>query len=338
MLRSLRVGGLALVASLLLHAVLFVVLDGNLPSWVQPPEPMPFSAQLRPAVVAKPAAPAHPVVPHSASPKAVPERPPSLPSFAESDVAPMTAVDVPLVPQAETHDPVLPEPLVQTEQAMPSLETPAEPALSVLPPRLSLRYQVQYGLASGEQTMVWARTDDRYTITSVAGATGLAGMFYRGQFVQTSSGRITSSGLQPDTFWDQRGDKRSSARFDTEQGRITYVPAKGAPRHFSYQGAVQDVASLFFQLALTSPSPGDEFGFNVFNGKKLRYYLYGVRGEVLLDTPSGKERTLHLVRENDQDGRFEIWLAIDRHYLPVRVLKRDENGNEVELRLLSMTD
>lgn len=250
----------------------------------------------------------------------------------------MTAADVPLVPQAETHDPVLPEPLVQTEQAMPSPEIPAEPVLSMLPPRLSLRYQVQYGLASGEQTMVWTRTDDRYTITSVAEATGLAGMFYRGQFVQTSSGRITSSGLQPDTFWDQRGDKRSSARFDTEQGRVTYLPAKGEPRHFSYQGGVQDVVSLFFQLALTSPSPGDQFGFNVFNGKKLRYYIYGVRGEVLLDTPSGKERTLHLVRENDQDGRFEIWLAIDRHYLPVRVLKRDENGNEVELRLVSVTD
>lgn len=338
MRRSLRVGGLALVASLLLHVVLFVGLDGKLPSWVQPAEPMPFSAQLRPAVVAKSAVPARPVAPNSTSPKAVPELPPPLSAFDESDVAPMTAVDVPRVPQAEIHDPVLSEPIVQTEQAMPSPETPAEPALSVLPPRLSLRYQVQYGLASGEQTMVWTRTDDRYTITSVAGATGLAGMFYRGQFIQTSSGRITSSGLQPDTFWDQRGDKRSSARFDTEQGRITYVPAKGEPRHFSYQGAVQDVVSLFFQLALTAPPQKSQLSFNVFNGKKLRHYIYGVRDEVLLDTVSGKERTLHLVRENDQDGRFEVWLAADRYYLPVRVMKRDENGNEVELRLVSITD
>ena len=230
-----------------------------------------------------------------------------------------------------------PAPPLPDAQSQPASE-PASAPLNALPPRLDLRYHVQYGLVSGAQTMVWTRTDDRYTVTSVAEASGLAGMFYRGQAVQTSSGRITSSGLQPDTFWDQRGDKRSSARFDAGQGLITYVPAKGAPRHFSYQGEVQDVVSLFFQLALIAPPNEGELSFNVFNGKKLRHYTYGVRGEAVLNTALGEARTLHLVRENDQEGHFEIWLAIERHYLPVRVLKRDENGNEVELRLVSMTD
>jgi hypothetical protein len=39
----------------------------------------------------------------------------------------------------------------------------------------------------------------------------------------------------------------------------------------------------------------------------------------------------------DGDGRFEIWLAIDRFYLPVRVLRSDDNGSEVELKLQSIT-
>ena len=176
----------------------------------------------------------------------------------------------------------------------------------------------------------------RYTLISVAEATGVAGLFYRGRFVQTSRGRITSRGLQPETFWDQRGDKRSSAQFDAAQGLLTLTPAKGAPRHFPYQGDIQDVLSLFFQLALTAPPPEGRLTYRVFNGKKLRDYVYEVRGEAALETALGTLRTLHLARVADGDGRFEIWLAIDRHYLPVRVLSSDDKGNEVELKLQSI--
>jgi hypothetical protein len=42
------------------------------------------------------------------------------------------------------------------------------------------------------------------------------------------------------------------------------------------------------------------------------------------------------VRAIGGDGRFEIWLAIDRHYLPVRVLHSDDKGSEVELRVRSI--
>lgn len=209
------------------------------------------------------------------------------------------------------------------------------PPLNALPPRLDLHFQVHYGLVVGEQTLLWVNEGDRYTITSVAAATGFAGVFYRGRLVQTSRGRITPRGLQPEEFWDQRGDKRSSARFDAAKGALTLSPAQGVPRHFAYQGDVQDVLSLFFQLALTAP-PDGQLAYTVFNGKKLRNYRYGVRGEEMLETALGALRVLHLVRTTDGDGRFEIWLAVDRHYLPVRVLRSDDKGNEVELRVRSI--
>ena len=319
---------------MLLHVGLLGSLEDDLPDWVPPSEPEPFSAQLRPVAVAPSVRSAAPVA-------SAPSRKITLPELAPRSPTPQPAAEEPVTAATDTRNAVpdaQPALLSPEAQPQPATETVSVPALNALPPHLGLRYHVQYGLVSGAQTMVWTRTDDRYTVTSVAEASGLAGMFYRGQAVQTSSGRITSSGLQPDTFWDQRGDKRSSARFDAGQGQITYVPAKGAPRHFSYQGVVQDVVSLFFQLALIAPPNEAQLSFNVFNGKKLRHYSYGVRGEAVLNTALGEERTLHLVRENDQEGRFEIWLAIERHYLPVRVLKRDENGNEVELRLVSMTD
>ena len=165
----------------------------------------------------------------------------------------------------------------------------------------------------------------------------MAGLLYRGKFVQTSRGRITPQGLQPETFWDQRGDKCSSAQFDAAQGHLTLYPDKGAPRHFTYPGGVQDALSLFFHLALTAPPPGGRLTYMVFNGKKLRDYTYTVLGEAVLETAVGSLRTLHLARvEDERDGHFEVWLAIDRHYLPVRVMMSDDKKNQVELNIQSI--
>lgn len=220
-------------------------------------------------------------------------------------------------------------------EPVPVAETPVP--LNALPPRIDLRFEVRYGPASGEQTLVWVNDGEHYTLTSVVGATGLTGLFYRGRFVQTSRGRMTPHGLQPEDFWDQRGDKRSSARIDPAQGQITLLPQKGTPRYLPFRGEVQDALSLFFQFALTAPPPeGQQLSYQVFNGKKLRNYLYEVRGETMLDTALGALRTLHIARVADHDGRFEAWLAIDRHYLPVRVLRSDDDGREMELRVQSI--
>ena len=348
--RSLRPLWLALGASLLLHSVLIGGLRWTLPHWESPSEPLPFEAKLVSAM--EPEETPLPPLPVQTPPavKPVAAHPPAHarmllsvdpPEQPAADAAPPKSMAAPasIEPAVRVEvEPVDPHAAVPVEVAPPpSPPPPSPPPLNPLSPRIDLRFQVHYGPASGEQTLVWVNEDGQhYTLISVAEATGLAGVFYRGKFVQTSRGRITSQGLQPEEFWDQRGDKRSRARFDAAQGRLTLTPDKGAPRHFEYQGEVQDVLSLFFQLALTAPPPEGRLTYTVFNGKKLRDYSYAVRGEVLLETAVGPLRTLHLARVTDGDGRFEVWLAIDRNYLPVRVLRSDDKGNEVELKLLSI--
>ncbi|MFN3750914.1 MAG: DUF3108 domain-containing protein, partial [Thiobacillus sp.] len=271
-------------------------------------------------------------------------RPAPRPAAPVAAPAPAAAPEVETIEAAvaQTPDPAdeaaVAEPAVEDDGAGPGLPVVAPtdaPTLHPLPPRIDMRFDVRYGIARGEQTLVWVSDGVGYTVTSVASATGLAGLFYSGRFVQTSLGRVTPQGLVPDTFWDQRGDKRSTARFDTVRGVMTYTPAQGAPRHDAYQGDVQDSLSLFFQLALTAP-PAARMDYQVFNGRRLRHYAYETRGEVMLETALGPLRTLHLVRAGDFDGRFELWLAIDRHYLPVRVLRTDDKGNDVELAIRSI--
>lgn len=229
--------------------------------------------------------------------------------------------------------PAEPPPAAPQADAVPA-DIPSR--LNPLPRRIDIEYRVSYGPASGRQTLLWVSEDSHYTVTSVATATGLTSLFYSGRFVQTSRGRITPRGLQPEEFWDQRGDKHSSVRFDAGEGRVTLMPAQGEPRHFAYQGEVQDALSLFFQLALSAPPPDGRLAYTVFNGKKLRNYLYEVRGEEILETALGALRALHLARVSDSDGRFEAWLAVDRYYLPVRVLRSDDRGNTMELVVQSI--
>ena len=338
--RRARPWWLALAGSLLLHVSLLGGLTWQLPQWETPAEPAPLEVQLVSAPQPVPVvAPSPPRPPHP-SPKPAAPRPPARLKTPE----PRPPVEAPV----EAAAPAAPVDASQAAAATASVAPapaavapePAEappPPLNPLPQRLDLHYRLRYGLASGEQTLLWVREGERYTLTSVAAATGLTSVFYRGRFVQTSRGRITPRGLQPEEFWDQRGDKHSSARFDPVQGLVTLLPEKGEPRHFAYSGEVQDALSLFFQLALTAPPPDGRLTYSVFNGKKLRDYAYEVRGEEVLDTALGPLRTLHLARVADSDdGRFEAWLAIDRYYLPVRVLRVDDSGSEMELVVQSI--
>ena len=328
MTRSARLWGLALAGSLLLHAGLLGGLNWTLPQWQGASEPTPIEARLVPPPVAAqpppqakpPASPSPAPPPEPLAEAAAPAGPAEVAGAAPRDEMP---VEMPVA-----------EPVPASPPSIKAEEVP--PPLNPLPPRLDLRFQVRYGLARGEQTLVWINQGERYTLTSVAAATGLTGVFYSGRFVQTSRGRITPRGLAPEEFWDQRGDKLSSARFDSANNQITLAPAKGAPRHFDYRGEAQDALSLFFHLALTAPPPDGVLAYTVFNGKKLRNYAYDVRGEETLETGLGALRTLHLVRRADVDGRFEIWLAIDRHYLPVRILRSEKAGVDGELAIVSI--
>ena len=291
-----------------------------LPVALPQPRPQPQAAvtpAVRPPLRATPPAkPAHEQAAHEEAAAA-----PEAPAIAAEAAAPA----VPLSPPADEAPPA-------AEAADPAEAQPASP--NPLPHRIDIEYRLSVGPASGRQTVVWINEGDRYTLTSVTTATGLTRLFYAGSFVQSSRGLITPRGLQPEAFWDQRGDKHSSARFDA--ARVTLTPDQGAPRHFTYEGEVQDLLSLLFQLALTAPAPQGQLGYTVFNGKKLRRYVYEVRGEEMLETALGRLRTLHLVRMGRDAERFEAWLAIDKYYLPVRVLRTEESGVEGELALSSI--
>lgn len=322
--RARRVFWWGLAASILLHLGL---LSG---AWMLPPalfyqdEPPPLTARLvntPPPVKAV----AKPTPPQAVKPALRPPlQSPQPPEPEEILPAPTPEPSMPLAVAPE------PEPIA-TDPA----PTPAGPVLNPLPRRLTLEYRARYGMAAGQQTLLWVNEGERYTITSVISAQGMASLFYSGQLVQTSRGRIVATGLQPEEFWDQRGNKRSQSRFDYATQTVLTESSKGA-RTYPLPAGLQDAQSLLFQLALTAPLPTDSNNA-VFNGKKVRSYRYRVIGEENLDTPLGPLRTLHMSRLTDTGAeRFEIWLAIDRYYLPVK-LSSEISGFDAELLVQSIS-
>lgn len=340
--RARRVIWWGITASVLLHLGL---LSG---AWILPPvlifpdESPPITARIvnvpppvqlaakpapKPPHSVKPASPPRPIDPPPPPPPPEPQQ--ALPE--SGDLPAPLALTEPTDP-APTLAPVDADPPIAIEEASTA---PAAPALNALPRRLTLEFRARYGVASGQQTLLWVNEGERYTITSIISPQGMASLLYSGKFVQTSRGRIVASGLQPEEFWDQRGDKRSQSRFDYATQTVLNESSKGS-RTYPLPAGLQDAQSLLFQLALTAPPPAESDN-PVFNGKKIRSYRYRVVGEESLQTPLGPLRTLHMARLTDiGTERFEIWLAIDRHYLPVK-LSSEVSGLDAELLVQSIS-
>ena len=340
--RAPRVFWWALVASVLLHLGLLSS------AWIAPPvllqvdEPPPLTARLVSTLPLPP--PAKPIA-KAAPPQRVKPAPPlpAAESVPEPEVLPETPAAESSTVMADSDEssdsigePDMAEPDASTDSIEQPVvaEVPAGPPLNPLPNRVRLEYRARIGLATGQMTLLWVNEGDHYTVTSILSPQGMASLFFSGQLVQMSRGRIVETGLQPEEFWDQRDNRRSQSRFNYATQTILTESSKGA-RTFPLPAGLQDVQSLLFQLALRAPPP-TESDSAVFNGKKVRSYRYRLVGEEEIDTPLGTLRTLHMVRVTESNAeRFEIWLAIDRYYLPVK-LATEISGYEAELLVYGM--
>ncbi|MCU0812421.1 MAG: DUF3108 domain-containing protein [Thiobacillaceae bacterium] len=316
----------AVSLSLLLHVLLLTGFDIELAKLQALSDPPPIEARL---VRVEPApSPPPPRAVRRIPPQPAPAVPPPPQVEAEPEPVEAAAPELPVEAPVDQQAPAVAE--------QPPAEAVTAVPLNRLPDRIEMIYDIRYGPASGQQTLNWIVADGRYTISSVAGATGLTRMLYSGQLIQTSQGRVTASGLQPEAFWDQRGKKRSSGRFDFGNRSLS-VSRGSSVKTLPLPDDAQDSQSLLFHFALHAPNLDAE-GYHVFDGRKLRPYYFVLRGEETLDTPLGPLKTLHLERANaPEDRRFEVWLAVDLHYLPVRVLRPEEGGMDGEVVIRSIT-
>jgi hypothetical protein len=207
------------------------------------------------------------------------------------------------------------------------------------PKQITLNYQAtRNGKPFANIVENYQQSGEAYKLESVTEGVGLAALF--GKRVLKSEGVVTEEGLVPKHFEQHQGDNEKKsvyADFDWQKNQLS-MKSKGNLTSEALSKGTQDLLSFSYQWMFTSPIL-DEMTLAVTTGKKIRSYSYKViERDVNLAVEAGQFKSLHLVSANP-DGKGnekEFWLAIDRFYLPIKIIQRDENGNVIEQTVTSM--
>jgi hypothetical protein len=318
----------ALALSLLLHfawtfwpvdeseAPEAIVLTATLQQMPPPPAP----------VVAPPPAPAT-KSPAATKPKVRPPR-----SEPRSIItAPDTAASALPMPGVETASPAT-EGTAASASTTPNVasapadSTVAAPAVDAgpptpqLPPRVDLAYKVFFGTRGfmiGDATYRFEHDGDRYRISTVGQARGLAALIVRGTGKVESRGRITAAGLKPYEFAIERGspDKRELAYFDWDAGNVVLHDGSTA----QLQPPAFDPLTILWQPYFAPPSRDDQT-FSLATTRRVARYTLSLDGEETIAWPHGEVATQRWHRMSD-DGKTEgwFWLAPSLHFIPIKM-------------------
>ena len=329
--RRYRVLGVALVASLALHAAIMKGVPAHIES-IEPTDGVEYTATLEaPPAPAVEAAPMPAPVPH---PKPAPRRvakrivpppliePESLERIAANDVAvpPLASTDA-IEKMLETPPP--PEKLAMAAPAAPREEPKPQPfPTDAIPENLSISYNLTSAFADGKADYEWTREGDTYRIHGEAQAEGFFTLFLEGRIVQETTGTVTPEGLRPERFVERRPNtSEEGLEFDWKRHEVTFERGDNR-KTTNFAGDTLDWLSMIFQLAHVPPKPkGDTLEMAVFTQRKMYAFKLKVLGVEQIDIPMGRVEALHLRHVDDKNAEevVDVWLGVQQHYLPVKM-------------------
>lgn len=199
-----------------------------------------------------------------------------------------------------------------------------------LPPAAELGYSVT-AVKSGRKieghgTISWQPGPTQYVISGEAGVLFFTVLTYK------STGSVDELGITPELYVEKRLRKsETNTHFHRERKEISFSASTNS---YPIKGGEQDRASVVWQLAALGRGDGAKFvpglAFELFvagtrTGSDWRIY---VNGKETIDIAGGTTEAWHLSLMSSELGfekQFEIWLAPEKEWYPVR-LRYDDNG------------
>jgi len=209
---------------------------------------------------------------------------------------------------------------------------PEEEKLPPPPRHVEIDFEIlrKGGRAGVERQKFQVADDGSYLLESVIEPKGLLALALS-DLTQKSAGVVTEKGLRPLNYLYQYGrntDKAQKADFDWQTG-IVSMGTSTKRRTAELREGAQDMLSFMYQFMFVPPL--QEMQLAITNGKKLRVYDYQFEGEETLETKAGKLRSWHIGRSSGKgEEKIELWLAVDYHYLPVKISNTEEDGTLTE--------
>jgi len=340
MRRSDRIMALTAAISLVAHVALMAMLP-TAPGEGEDSEPLavelrtetPPPAALPPRRLPPKPPVAKPLPPQAETPRAVTAPTPeaAVPAEGPGDVAAPAPPGGPVASEPPAAEPAAPAVAEQPAEEEP----PALMAVQGLAKSADLRFNVLRGEGKvGELAWRWRKDGNRYRIETVGTASGIAAMFFGGEYRQTSEGTLGANGLTPERYTFERGsaEKVDVIRFDWAAGKAEVTDAKGKNRSLELVPGTQDLMSFLHQLPLL---PADAISIPLVTIKRQRDYSFSAPQTVRIKVPAG-EMDAYYYQRIGAETEAEVWLQHQPPYLPIRLRLYDRFGNKFEQVLTSM--
>lgn len=176
-----------------------------------------------------------------------------------------------------------------------------------------------------------AEPQGKYSLRSEMEAVGLASIAFAGKRIETSNGKITEQGLQPEAYRVEvtgKPDKLQAASFDWVNHKLTLKTAKTEVVEELPEGT-QDFLSFMYQFMFVPPL--EQMEWPLTNGKMVRVYNYQFISEEVIATKFGQINTYHIAKSSgDAEEKTDVWLAEDYRFIPIKILKITKDGSGYE--------
>ena len=351
---------IAIAVSALLHSLFFGNFNFNLPSLKKEMHLIEARIQMPKAVLPTSEKLPEEAVPPTIEPDIKPEQIAPPPAEPIADAPPEPSIDAPsealpeVVAQPAEIKPEEIKPVEIKPEPPPIVATPENTELAESQPQdtglvinenayqyveteFDVRTKID-GSAEGTAKITYSLVEStQYQIRWLTEGSGIAALLFP-DLLQTSEGELTKTGLRPNQYSYQFGnktEKNRAASFDWQAKKVNLQTAKGTKIEDLPDGT-QDLLSFMYQFMYVAPLQNMQLP--IVNGKKLRVYDYSFEGEEQMNSALGELKTIHILHSgSNEEEKTELWLAIDYQYVPVKIRKIDSNGKVVEMQATRIT-
>jgi len=159
---------------------------------------------------------------------------------------------------------------------------------------------------------------------------------------ELSRGIMDQAGIRP-LFYQYRRSGRRTARtaeltFDWETSTVVN-DVDDSRWEMTIPAGTLDKLSTQLGIMRELQNGATEKTFAVADGGKLKQYAFQVIGTETVELPAGSFETVKLKRVGDSTKKLTtIWCAPELHYLPVRILQRNEDLSEYRRELENFSE
>jgi hypothetical protein len=196
------------------------------------------------------------------------------------------------------------------------------------PPRLELVFALtRNGSAMAEVVERLEYSGGNYQLTETWKGKGFYALL--GSARRVSQGSVEQGTLRPREFFDERsGRDTARAWFDWKTQTLT-MQYRGKRASEPLPANAQDRLSFLFALSLV-PGTAESVSYTIADGRGLSRHLYKLAGRERIKTPAGEFDAIKALRHGADRESAELWLAVERNYIPVRLLVVEKDGTRYE--------